>query len=294
MNYDGYRRHTSATARLALTALALGLMTGVATAQAPTAEQKKQVQSACAADFKKLCRGVKPGGEEALDCLNKNAGTLSDACWGAVSALNPQQGQPDGNSSQPAAGAPANEAPATGAPAGGAPAADGGDAGPTPEQLKEIQSACAADFKKSCSGAKPGGPEALDCLNKNAATLSDACWGAVSAATPQQGQPPADGAPPPSDKQGAAEPPPPPSAAPSRPAAPPPAAAAAPPPRQPLSLPPLGPRVAAFVVRACEGDRVTVCANVPMGGGRILQCLARNVDRVSRRCRIALERAANM
>ncbi len=231
---------------------------------------------------------MKPGGEEALACLNKNAATLSDACWGAVSAASPGEGAPPADSSQPAAGAPPAGAPAASAPPKGAPAAGG----PSPDQVKALQSACAADFKKSCKGVKPGGEEALACLNKNAATLSDACWGAVSAASPGEGAPPANAAPPPAGKQGSTKSAPPPRAAAPR-AAPPPRAAAAPPP-PPFVLPPLPVRVAAFVVRTCEPDRVTVCAGVPMGGGRILQCLARNVNRVSRRCRIALERAAKM
>ena len=88
----------------------------------------------------------------------------------------------------------------------------------------------------------------------------------------------------------------------ARPAAAPPAQAAKPPPqpsgaaaaarrlprpqRQPpprpnltwvyVPMPPLLPHVQLAIVRACDGDRQAVCSMVPLGGGRVIECLARN------------------
>jgi hypothetical protein len=41
-------------------------------------------------------------------------------------------------------------------------------------------------------------------------------------------------------------------------------------------MPPLLPRVQLAIVRACDADRQAVCSMVPLGGGRVIECLARN------------------
>jgi outer membrane biosynthesis protein TonB len=75
-------------------------------------------------------------------------------------------------------------------------------------------------------------------------------------------------------------------AAPPKPGTPPVAAApAAPPPAaQPTSLgpiPPLPPRVRLMILRACAPEHQAMCANVPPGGGRIVECLAANGSALS-------------
>lgn len=48
-----------------------------------TADQKQAAEalrSACSSDFRKLCRGVQPGGGRVLGCLETHAGDLSDQC----------------------------------------------------------------------------------------------------------------------------------------------------------------------------------------------------------------------
>jgi len=70
---------------------------------------------------------------------------------------------------------------------------------PTPEQIESIRQSCRSDFIAHCSGVQPGGREALQCLQENAARLSPACSGAIGAAAPrpEPSQPAAAAAPPP-------------------------------------------------------------------------------------------------
>ena len=48
---------------------------------------------------------------------------------------------------------------------------------PTSAQQSAMRSNCRSDFMSKCSGVTPGGKEALECLQKNVATLSPACKG---------------------------------------------------------------------------------------------------------------------
>ncbi|MSO67628.1 MAG: hypothetical protein EXR03_07960 [Pseudolabrys sp.] len=45
----------------------------------------------------------------------------------------------------------------------------------TPEQQSAIRSNCRSDFMSKCSGVTPGGKDALNCLQKNVASLAPAC-----------------------------------------------------------------------------------------------------------------------
>lgn len=123
-------------------------------AAAPTAAQQNAIKQACRSDFMAKCSGVTPGGKDALACLQKNASTLAPACKQAVAAIG---GTP--------AAAPAAAAAATATPA----------AGPTPEQLKAVKFTCRGDFTRYCRGVQPGGPEAIGCLQSNAARLTPDC-----------------------------------------------------------------------------------------------------------------------
>jgi hypothetical protein len=59
---------------------------------------------------------------------------------------------------------------------------------PRPEQIETIRQACRSDFVSHCSSIQPGGPEALQCLQRNAAQLSPACSSAINAAAPSSDQ----------------------------------------------------------------------------------------------------------
>ncbi|NWG25291.1 MAG: hypothetical protein HXY30_12920, partial [Pseudorhodoplanes sp.] len=76
-----------AAPRLALLALGLGLAVSAAPAEAqPTAAQQEAIKSSCRSDYMSHCMSVKPGGIEALQCLERNMAKLSGACKSAVSA----------------------------------------------------------------------------------------------------------------------------------------------------------------------------------------------------------------
>ncbi len=56
---------------------------------------------------------------------------------------------------------------------------------PSPGQIATLRQACRSDFIAHCSGVQPGGREALQCLERNAARLSAECGSAVSAVLPK-------------------------------------------------------------------------------------------------------------
>src|SRR6185437_5428547 len=56
-------------------------------------------------------------------------------------------------------------------------------------QQSAIRSNCRSDFMSKCSGVTPGGKDALECLQKNVASLSPASRGAVSATLPAPAKP---------------------------------------------------------------------------------------------------------
>jgi hypothetical protein len=78
----------------------------------PTAEQQSAIRFTCRRDFVANCRGVQPGGPEALACLQRNATKLSQNCRTAVAAVG--DGAPVGS----ATSAPAAAAAPEGRPAG--------------------------------------------------------------------------------------------------------------------------------------------------------------------------------
>jgi len=107
------------------------------------------------------------------------------------------------------------------------------------EQQSALKSNCRGDFMSKCSGVRPGGKEALTCLQTNVASLSAGCKAAVTATLPapapvvQAAPPPAPApvttpAPAPAAKTEAAPPP----------AAAPPAQAASAPAPAPVTAPP--------------------------------------------------------
>ena len=260
----------------------------------PTQEQQSAIRSSCRSDYMSNCSSVKPGGIEALQCLQRNVAKLSPGCQSAVNAVSPRAratsddrsrgrarrsasgGRPrrrrrqcrrplppchracrlpapasapvrtadsagrrggpasgfataDRRSSRPPSANPANRiscraarayspaAPTRSAAcnaiprsfrrtAGRAVAALGGPApsavataapaaaptlasAPTPEQQSAIKFTCRRDFMTNCRNVTPGGPEALACLQRNAARLSPDCRTSLAAV--------ADGTPPP-------------------------------------------------------------------------------------------------
>jgi hypothetical protein len=152
---------------------------------------------------------------------------------------------------------------------------------PSQAQRDAIRSQCRSDYMAHCSSVPPGGEASLQCLQKNMASLSSGCQGAVRAveapAAPKAGSAPA--AAPASEAKPAATTPAPKSAEPKATSG---GAAAA---GQPSSA-----QISA-IRSACRTDYPKVCAGVPTGGAPALQCLEKNKARLSPACEKAVAAA---
>ncbi|ARM90140.1 hypothetical protein RHEC894_CH03887 [Rhizobium sp. CIAT894] len=230
-------------------------LTGIASAQAPTEEQRDAIRAECRSDFIAKCSGVTPGGIEALTCLQQHSATLSAGCRKAVSAVDVKT---KSTSAEPTPAAPANTAATTPAPATATPAPATGTPAhqPTQAQRNAVKSACQRDFMAQCSGVTPGGSAALSCLQQHNAALSAPCQQAVAAlggsAAPATGNAAATGAITPAP---------------------------------PATMPAFSPREEVMILReTCGADFRALCRMVPLGGGRGIACLRDNLQRVSPAC----------
>jgi hypothetical protein len=271
-------RHIAA--RSAATAVVALLMANTVHAQAPTDAQRSAIRSQCRSDYIAHCSSVPPGGIESLQCLQKNMSSLSASCKSAVNAVEapaaaPKAETPAAEPAKPAeAAAPKAAEPAkTTAPAAKT-AASAPAKKPSDAQVAAIRSACRSDYQKTCAGVPPGGAAALNCLEKNKAKLSPSCEQAVGAAS--GGSAPASAAAPASGGAAAASP-----------------AAPAAAPATVIVLRPMRPREELFVLRsACGADVRGLCAGIPPGGGRIMQCLATQAASLSPACKDVLAQFA--
>jgi hypothetical protein len=251
-----------------------------ALAQAPSEAQRAAIKSNCRSDYMAHCSSIPPGGAASLQCLQQNMASLSGACASAVKAAS----APAETKAEPAA-APAaapkketkEETKAEPAPAATEPAAKSATkatatpAKPSSAQISAVKANCRSDYPKVCAGVPTGGAAALECLEKNKGKLSAACEKAVAAASGGSAAPAAASSAAPATANAA-------------PAAAAPAAAPA-----PLVLRPMLPREILFVARsACGADVRALCAGVPAGGGRIIECLASQPAALSPACRDVL------
>jgi hypothetical protein len=246
--------------------------------QAPTEAQRSAIRSQCRSDYQVNCASIPPGGKASLQCLQQNMSSLSPGCQAAVRAVEAPaapkaetapaapkaESAPSAATTQPAAETAAPPA-ASKTAAGPKPAASTAAKKPSSAQVAAIRSACRSDYQNNCAGVPTGGAAALNCLEKNKANLSASCQKAVSAAG-------GTAAPVAGDAAGGAP------AATADPAA-------APGPAPALVLRPMRPREVFFVLRsACGEDVRALCAGVPAGGGRIIQCLAARAASLSPAC----------
>jgi hypothetical protein len=238
--------------------------------QAPTDAQRSAIRSECRSDYEAHCASVPPGGAASLQCLQKNMSSLSSGCQTAVRAVE----APAAPKAESAPAAAPKTEPATAKPSEtAAPAAPKAAAGapakkPSSAQVAAIRSACRSDYQKVCAGVPTGGASALQCLEKNTSKVSPACEQAVNAASGSTAAPAAGGAPA--------------TAATASPGAAPAAAPA-------LVLRPMRPREELFVLRsACGGDVRALCGGIPVGGGRIVRCLATQAASLSPACQRVL------
>jgi hypothetical protein len=236
-------------------------------------DQLKIVRQACTIDdFTAHCSWIAPNSPELLLCLKGNAMSLSAACQQAVQSLaaEPAAARPapaaETSKPAPAATAPAAKRtePMREAKPAPLPAPAASAQKPSADQLNAIRASCRADFMAHCPGVQPGGPAALKCLQQNAARVSAPCQTALAAIGQAVG------------KASAAA-----------------TSAAASPAVAPLGpMPPMRPREALAILRLCNADQQALCPGVPVGGGRVLSCLAENATALSPSCYAALSAAA--
>ena len=246
---------------------------------APAAEQSPQQELAAVSkvctlsDVAAHCSFIAPNNPELVLCLRANAADLSPACHAVVTGLAaaPPEAAPPAATAPPAAVAVPAESPppaavaTPSAPAAPPPPTAAPARRPTQQQIGAIRAACRSDFISHCSGVQPGGPEALQCLERSKAEVSSRCRTALAAIAPRA---PAATAPPP-----AAQPP--------------------SPPAESFTIRPLRPREEFAILRLCIEEARDLCGGTPPGGGRIISCLARNASQLSPRCRAAMDEARN-
>ena len=159
---------------------------------------------------------------------------------------------------------------------------------PTEAQREAIKSQCRSDYIAHCSSIPPGGAASLECLQKNMASLSAGCAGAVRAVeapAETKAEPRGETKAEPKEEtkvEPKEEPKPAPATTTARPAAGPAPKAASAPAKQPT-----GAQISA-IRSACRSDYPKVCAGVPTGGAPALQCLEKNEARLSASCRKAV------
>jgi hypothetical protein len=133
-----------------------------AAAPAPTDEQMKAIKFTCRREFANNCRGVAPGGVEAINCLMGNAAKLTPDCSTSLAAL--------GDAMPPAAGIPAPVATHT----PNAPVA----------MTAVIGRACARDLIMHCSHVKVGDGRKIACLTERGPALAVMCQAALKITAP--------------------------------------------------------------------------------------------------------------
>jgi hypothetical protein len=261
----------SAWARLAAaTSLVFVLLAGGAQAQEVSQAQLAAIKSNCRSDFMSNCMSVRPGGKEALACLQQHMAKLSPACGGAVAATMPKA-PPPAAAMPPPPPAPPKPAVAVAPPpppapppvAVSAPPPKAAAPRPSAAQKDALGAACSNDYLAHCASVPPGGKEALACLRQHAMALSVPCKEVLSKMMATR---------PPARKKTvhAAPPPPPPPPAPV-------AVAAAPTPEQMKA-----------VKYTCRNDFRARCRGVPAGGQEAMACLMRNSARLSPDCKTSL------
>jgi hypothetical protein len=246
-----------------------------APAQPSQQEELTAVQRACTIqDFMAHCSWIAPGSPELLLCLRANAPELSPGCQNAVRA-SPTTATPAAAAAVPSMTSPpattpplAPPRPATAAAPAPRPAVT--QKKPSPKQLSAVRSACRSDFIAHCSGVQPGGRDALLCLERNTAEISQSCRSALAPIVAGAAGP---------DTAG--------------PDTTPPASATAPPAAiDRLVVPRLPLRAEIMLLRVCAVDHRLLCDDVPPGGGRIIACLARKASKLMPECRAALAAAS--
>ena len=80
--------------KVALFASATLALASAALAQQPSQAQINAIRRSCRADYQAHCAGVPTGGRAALQCLQRNAASLSPPCQNSVAAIGKGGAQP--------------------------------------------------------------------------------------------------------------------------------------------------------------------------------------------------------
>jgi hypothetical protein len=159
-------------------------------------------------------------------------------------------------------------------------------AAPTQAQQQAIRSSCQNDYRTYCASVPTGGAEALQCLEKNVASLSSACQQAVKAAsgggssTATESGSASSGGSTASGSGGTA------TKAPTSTAP----AATAPAAKPPVIIVLEPGQEIALMRQACGADYRTYCAGVRVIGGGALSCLVSHAPGLSSGCKSVLSK----
>jgi Cysteine rich repeat len=143
---------------------ALTLLAFPAMAQRPTQAQANAIKQNCRSDYPTYCSGVPTGGSAALQCLQRNAESVSPPCRGALAALGGS-----GSATPPPAAAKPQAAPMS-----------------PRQEAAVLRTSCRRDYRAYCSGVEPGGGRAVACLKEHGPQLSSACRSALQSVRENQ------------------------------------------------------------------------------------------------------------
>ncbi len=164
---SGFRNAAIAFATLCC----IAFVGGEVAAQHVTDAQRSAIRSACRGDFTVQCAGVKPGGRDALACLQQHAFFLSEGCQqalaeatgGGAGATTPPGDNPSSSTATPA------------------PAPEGAPTMSPREEMAIAREACGADFRAHCRAVPLGRGRGIACLRDNMERLSPGCRKALNA-----------------------------------------------------------------------------------------------------------------
>jgi hypothetical protein len=146
-------------------------------------------------------------------------------------------------------------------------------AAPTQAQQQAIRSSCQSDYRSYCASVPTGGPEALQCLQKNISKLSLSCQQAVQAATGSQSTAPESG-----------------TAATTTTTTAPPATTTAPTSKSVTVIMLKPSEELALMRKACGADYRAHCAGVRIIGGAALSCLVSHSASLTSSCKRVLSK----
>jgi hypothetical protein len=142
-------------------ALLLGII-AAHPAAAQSSAQANAIRQSCRADYQAYCASVPTGGSAALECLQQNAARLSPSCQQAVGAVGGTHPSPSPQQSPAHGATPPPPAPLS-----------------PRERAAMMRQACGADYRTWCRGVRPGGGQALECLESHGQSLSPGCQRAL-------------------------------------------------------------------------------------------------------------------